>query len=135
MYVKSGVILSGFTMIEMIIALICVSIFVPIIGKCIDVIQFDQSVYVNEMEDIVGIEQLRLYLAKGSIAIDTDYSLKYQTDKEYYVSIVNNHLTLHPGNLVFITDLDMVNFYEIDNSICMQYLKNGEYYDVWIGYK
>ena len=86
--------LSGFTMIEMIIALMCVSIFVPIIGKCIDVIQFDQSVYVNEMEDIVGIEQLRLYLARGSISIESEHSLLYQTDKEYYVSIVNNHLTL-----------------------------------------
>ncbi len=132
---KYGVILSGFTMIEMILALLCVCTFVPMIVKTLEVVQFDQSEYVDAMEDIVGIEQLRLYLAKGSIAIDSEESLLYQTDKDYYVSVVNHHLTLHPGNLVFLTDVDMVNFYEFDNSICMQYLKSGEYYDVWLGYK
>ena len=131
---KFGVILSGFTMIEMLLALVCISIFIPMVVQGMEIIRYDQSVYVQEMEDMMGIEQLRLYLAKGTITVATE-KLMYQTNKEYYLEIINHHLTLHPGNLVFLTDVDDVLFYEMNNAICMKYTKNGNEYDVWIGYK
>lgn len=131
---KCGVILSGFSMIEMLLALMGISIFVPLVVSGTDILLFDQSVQVAEMEDMIGIEQLRLYLAQGNITSFDEDVLYYETDKLYNLLLVNDNLTLRPGNLVFLTSLDSICFYQEVSSVCMKYKKNGKWYDVWLGY-
>ena len=131
---KCGAMVSGFTMIEMLLAILGISIFVPMLASGTKLLMFDQSVEVSQMEDMMGIEQLRLYLAQGNISYDNSSCLSYTTDAEYNLLLVNGNLTLRPGNLVFLTSIDSICFYEELTSICMKYKKNGKWFDVWLGY-
>lgn len=134
MIVKFGATHFGFTMIEMILSLLCISMFIPLVVHGAQIVLFDQSIQVQEMEDMMGIEQLRLYLAQGNVTSIDNNCLYYAREKEYSLLLVNRNLTLRPGNLVFLTAIDEIEFYEEEFSCCMKYKKNGKWYDVWIGY-
>ena len=61
MIVKSGVILSGFSMIEMLLALMGISIFVPMVVSGTQLLMFDQGVQNFDFDNYIIVPKNLIY--------------------------------------------------------------------------
>lgn len=125
----------GFTTIEVLLALSIGMMCLPIFFQSFQLLNFDQTTDVEWMEDVMGIEQLRMYLACGNIEDVSENQLTFSKGDSYTLSKVNGQLTLQPGTLVFVTDVDSVKFYLENDRVCMKLRKGKQVYDVWLGFQ
>ncbi len=113
---------SGFTLIEVMLALTLLAILSSAIRPVYRLIANANQKSQNFYQDETGIYQLQLQLAKNTITAVTNEAIYYQTvDNECIIHIVNNKLLSQPGSLDFIHDVGEVSFYLEDNIVYVEY--------------
>lgn len=129
--------MESFTMIEMIFSLLIVSVVIIMIASCFKVISHHKTKEEVNLEDQLGIEQLRYYLACNNILSNDDGNeLLIQTkDGEHYLRLVNHKIMMQSGSLTFLRDIDYIYFYYQNNRWMMEYHKNDKTQNIWIGFK
>ncbi len=120
---------AGFINLEIIlylsIALLLVNILVPAV-RLISLISFDSV----EIQNRLGIIQIRKHLNYAYyIEVYDDYLEYYINDKQYTLSLVNNRLIQQPGTLIFMLDLQEVEFFQDDFTVYLKYLEDKTYYE------
>ena len=133
--VTSGV-KRGFTTIEMILALVMIGILMPLMTQMVSMFSLMQYESYSQLEDQVGIEQLRIYLAGGIILDKSNSEVLYLKTKKdtYRIKEVNNKLLMQEGSLTFLNGISNLEFYIEGDFEMMRYQKKGQTYETWIGF-
>ena len=82
------------------------------------------------LSDEIALNELReVMLISYDLKIsDKRLEFLYQGE-EYSLSLVNGKLLLQPGTLIYLNDIDDLNFYINNNSIYIKYLRKGKEYE------
>lgn len=130
---KSGV--RAFTAIEALLALSIGLLILPLFYQCLQLVNGTNYKQIEQMELVIGVQQLRLYLASGTISeVQSEYLVYQQKRENYTLMLRDENLTLTPGNLVFLSEVEQVSFYQKDAFVCMRIVKGEQEYDIWLGF-
>lgn len=82
------------------------------------------------LSDEIALNELRevMLLSYNLKISDKRLEFLYQGE-EYSLSLVNEKLLLQPGTLIYLNDIDDLNFYINNNSIYIKYLRKGKEYE------
>ena len=82
------------------------------------------------LADEIGLQELRevMLISYELKIMDKRLEFLYQ-DENYSLALVNNKLLLQPGTLIYLNDIDDLNFFIKDNSIYIRYLRKGKEYE------
>jgi prepilin-type N-terminal cleavage/methylation domain-containing protein len=131
----SNRITSGYSLIELILALFIVSFLaaltVPILKTTSQLMQEDIYIY----QDEIGLYQMQIILAANEITSVDSYEITYNTEKnECHISLVNFNVISQPGFICFLKDVDNVYFYQHFGIIYIDYERDGKFYTYPIAY-
>ena len=115
---------AGFTLLETLLALALLAFItalsVPLLGA---MSRLKEQVQYNYQDDI-GVYQLQIRLATANIdQIDLDEIQFHNPDYDYQLHIVNENLIVQPGTLIFLHDIDSVDFSLEDDIVVMEYCR------------
>ncbi|MEG0313838.1 MAG: type II secretion system protein [Erysipelotrichaceae bacterium] len=123
----------GFTTIEVIISLACLSLMIILLIKSLSIIKaikIDQSLITNEL----AINEMRLIYAYSNEhdLSDDEYNFKYLDNIMHYY-LDENKLVLTPGYQILLTNIDNFEFIKNDNCIYIDYYYKDELKHVLLG--
>lgn len=120
---------SGFILKDYLLSLLIIMSLFPIIVTCFDVVS-SVKLFDSELHDLISINQLRDRLVYASDfrinGNDLDFIFK---DKEMSLRYANHRLYMFPGYLLYLNELDDLEFYFENNTILISYYKEGQYYN------
>jgi len=126
----------GFTLIEVLIALLILSFFADLICADLKILQKIAVSSQYNIQDEIGIYQLQITLATNKVLEINNDSIIYQgKENECTIEIVNDNLVSTPGWICFLYGIDDVEFKVEKEIVYIEYLKDGEYYEYPIAYK
>lgn len=114
----------GFTLVEVLVALLCIS------ASCLLLVQSTlllkslmQTRY--ESEDRIALSQLRLLLAAGDTyqVQGNQFFFQYQ-GKERYLELHNHRLVRRSGYVIYLQDIDDVSFQQDGNCYQMSWYRD-----------
>ena len=131
---KYGVRKKAYTAIELLAALAVLMMLVPMMNSLCAVSVRPRYQDYYDTEDVLGLEQLRLYLAGAKVGKkQSREELQFTTwQGEYRLLEVNHKVMMHPGSLTFIRDIEHLSFYIKNEFVMMRWTKKGKTYDTWI---
>lgn len=111
----------GFTMIEVLVSLVCISLLSVLFCQIASLIKpLNHPSY--DAEDDIGLKQLRLILAQASefeAAYDTLYFLYH--GEQYRLELYQNQLVKRKGYEVLLQDIDDASFSQTGACITLTY--------------
>lgn len=100
--------------------------------KTLSLVTFDSTTLQNQL----GIIQLRNYLNFADEFEVNDNELNYLiNNEEFHLRIVNQRLIQQPGTLIFLLNIDDVEFYLVEDEIHLTYNLNEKIIDQLIAYE
>lgn len=126
---------SGMIEVRNLIAIYIVLIMLPI---AVSIFSFCASFDFNyeEINDEVALYKLRkIYLISYEQEVSDDCVYFEYNNKNYELSLINNHLILRPGTQIFLEDIDSIHFYEEDDCLKIEYQRGKDLYEKVIGPK
>ena len=122
----------GFTLVEVLVAILTVCICIPIMVSVISLMRTSLKDRTS-LQDQIALVQLRRYLA---VAYDIELlpsSLTFQRQhEEMRLSVVNQNLIVQPGTQMFLMDIDTALFYLEGDSVLLRYVRNHQEYEVYL---
>lgn len=116
---------TGFTLIETLLALLCISIAMVMLVPCMNVMK---SLLLERRysDDRIALHQLRIMLAQArDVRMDVN-TLQFQYRKEQITLSYDAHrLIRQPGYEIFLENIDAAVFQDVDTCIQLQW-KRGE---------
>lgn len=120
---------SGFTLLETLLALFCISLSMLILVPCVQTMKrysYDQRIG----DDHIAIRQLQLMLAQAytfSLMSDS-LAFQYRGD-EYTLEYDRNRLVKRPGYEIFLEDIDSVTFFSKSNCYFVTWERGKQFYE------
>lgn len=125
----------GIIMIDVLFALMLALLITQmgnIMIKTLSLVTFDSTTLQNQL----GIIQLRNYLNFADEFEVNDNELNYLiNNEEFHLRIVNQRLIQQPGTLIFLLNIDDVEFYLVEDEIHLTYNLNEKIIDQLIAYE
>lgn len=101
---------SGFTLIEVLVALFCMSIALLLVVECVRIMSH-LSKHSYHSEDRIAIDQMRLLLVQSDHITTSQDALHFSYHKEpTYIELHNHRLVKRDGYEILMKDLDDVRF-------------------------
>ena len=119
--------IKAFILKDYLLSLLIVLTLFPLIVNSMKILS-ELELFDYHLQDILSINQLR-----ERILIAYDYHLKnddlcfYLKEKENCLRFKDNKLYMYPGYLLYLSDVDDLNFEIEDDVIFISYYKKGEY--------
>lgn len=105
------------------ISALIVSATVPILKVLKNMQEIDSYNY----QDDIGIYQLQIKLATSNIdEVGPDNILLHDQDNDYEISEVNGNLICTPGFLLYLHDIDSIDFQQQDDILVLSYCRNNQ---------
>lgn len=116
----------GFTMIELLITLLCVSLLSVLCTSLIALIMpLNQPSY--EAEDDIGLKQLRLILAQANNIQVTPQVLYFEYHGDTYrIEQYQDRLVKRKGFEVLLQNIDAIDFEQSYDCVVMRYERDGK---------
>lgn len=122
-YLKTS---NGFSMVEMLVAVLLISFSIVLLNGCLKVIsKVDPEIHITE--DIVSIDQIRLIYALSNERkiIDNMLNLNYFNRKMHF-ELKKGKILIQPGYQVFFNNIQYGSFKEDDKCIFLEFKRKGE---------
>lgn len=120
-------------MIEMLMAMMILSLFYPLMLSCAQLlIRIDR--FPAEVQDQIGLAQLRRFLNGCPVESVSDDKLICINHKMWSLQVSDHHLYLSDGTVIVLEGVNQIYFEQCDSLIWLHYVRNGQWKKALIAY-
>jgi len=87
----------------------------------------------SKIQNLLGLEQLRLHLALAyEIEVYPDELVYQLNEEEFHLALVNQRLIQTPGTYIFLIELQNVEFFNEGDQIFLEWTNDEKTYRYWL---